>query len=114
MEGWFQLDWFGSDWNASNWDGPGGDTNGVTISAPLIEGVGTVGSTGITGTGTVTISAPDTEGYGYHRHRGGGWRKNTGNELQRLIAQDDEAILSAIMAFVEFEEEEWRVPLRTA
>lgn len=113
MEGWFQLDWFSSDWNASSWNGAEGSTNGVTFSTPLIEAVGTVGSSSITGSGTVTIEKPATDGYGYQFRRSSGRGRKAVDEglllLERWRAQEDEVVLAAIQAFVQLEEEAWEL-----
>lgn len=115
MGGWFQLDWFGGDWDASYWEGADDATNSgsVTFSAPSLAGVGTVGSSAITGTGTITISAPEPDAYGYRHRRGGGKKRKAVDQglllLELWSKQEDEVILSSIQSFVQLEEEAWEL-----
>lgn len=117
MEGWFQLDWFGSDWNASNWDGAQAavDSGSVVFSGPAISGAGAVGSSSITGTGTVAPAAPTIDGYALKYSRRGGTKKKKAVDeglllLKRWREQEDEAILGVVQSFVHLvEEEEWEL-----
>lgn len=117
MGDWYQTDWFASDWNSSQWFGEGGITSNVTFDAPLIEGVGTVGTAGVTGAGSVGITAPTLDGLAYHYSRGGARNKRTRVfqeekillEHWKQLREEEAAVLAAIRSFVHIEEVEWEL-----